>query len=390
MNKHVTDARLRFSCEGGDFFVGAPANGKEGASEDVAILVKQESFFARVLSHGNLGLGEAYMDGSFEITHGSLHGFLAILLRNRLDKKLARDFRMGLKVLGIRFVNTARGKWRNVQTHYDIGGDLFELFLDSTMTYSCGYASTKEDDLEQLQANKLGRICQKLMLRPGDRMLDIGCGFGGLLIYAAKNYGVCGRGITNSRDHFASGNAKIQREGLADRISIELSDHRSLNGADRFDRVVSVGMMEHLQRSEYRRYFRNISDSLTPQGVGLVHAVGCNSSKNEHDPFIQKYIFPGSAQPKLSEITSQLERNNLAIIDVENIVRHYHYTAGEWLRRFQLNKARLDPTRYGDVFLRMWEYYLCCCIAAAVASDSAVFQVLFTKDCTAELPLRRV
>jgi cyclopropane-fatty-acyl-phospholipid synthase len=149
-------------------------------------------------------------------------------------------------------------------------------------------------------------------------------------------------------------------------------------------------MMEHIPRRQYGLYFRKIACVLVPQGMGLVHTVGANAPKNVHDPFIQKYIFPGSGQPRLSEIVEQLEIQRLAILDVENLARHYAYTARRWLGRFQQNKVTLDQSKYDDTFLRMWEYFLCCCIAAATASDSALYQVLFIKDYAAELPLHRV
>jgi cyclopropane-fatty-acyl-phospholipid synthase len=329
------------------------------------------------------------MDGDFSVEEGTLHEFLTILLRNRIDRKVRGDPRTALQVVRVQVANLlASRQWRFVQHHYDLGDDLFESFLDETMMYSCGYEQTPGDSLEQLQQNKLHRICRKLEMKQGDHVLDIGCGFGGLLIHAARHYGVTGVGITNSRRHCERGNENIARQGLADRIRLELRDHKTVAG--RFDKIVSVGMMEHLPRKEYERYFALIHRALAPQGLGLVHAVGANAPTNDHDPFTQKYIFPGSGQVKLSEMAIHLEQQGLAIRDVENIIRHYHPTAKHWLTNFMQNQGRLDPARYDKTFMRMWEYYLQCCVAAALASDAAVYQVLFTKDYAAPMPMHRV
>ena len=387
LDKYITDARIKFVGDGIDTVVGS-GNSTKDDNYEVLVRVHNQGFFDRVLTYGNLGMGEAYMDRDFEIEKGTLADFITILLRNRLDKKVKQDLVLGVKVLGIQLLNYLRGEKHNVQSHYDLGDDLFESFLDPTMTYSCGYARTPEDDLEQLQINKLDRICQKLRLQPGDKLLDIGCGFGGLLIYAAKNYGITGVGITISQRHCDRGNQIIAEQGLSEKIEIKFQDHRAISGT--FDKVVSVGMMEHLPRKEYDRYISNIGRVLTPQGLGLVHAIGCNTNTNKHDPFIQKYIFPGSGQPKLSEISHHLEQNHLAVLDVENIVRHYGYTVEQWLKNFENNQHQLDSTKYDERFMRMWKYYFGCGIAAAFASDSAVYQVLFTKDHTAPIPLQRV
>jgi cyclopropane-fatty-acyl-phospholipid synthase len=384
LNSHVSDASVRLMVDGRPLVAGAP-----DTTPAVTLRIHNNRFFSRVLSQGNLGMGEAFMDGDFTVEEGELHEFLAILLRNRIDRKVRGDPRTAFQVVRLQLANMLSGaQWRHVQHHYDIGDDLFESFLDETMTYSCGYALTPEDTAEQLQQNKLHRICRKLELKPGDRLLDIGCGFGGLLIHAAKHYGVKGVGITNSQRHCERGNQNIARQGLSERIRIELRDHTSIDG--QFDKVVSVGMMEHLPRKEYRRYFALIAKVLTPQGIGLVHAVGANAATNEHDPFIQKYIFPGSGQVKLSEFAIHLEQQGLAIRDVENMIRHYHPTAKHWLTRFRQNQHRLDPKRYDAVFMRMWEYYLQCCVAAAVASDAALYQVLFMKDYAGPMPMARI
>jgi cyclopropane-fatty-acyl-phospholipid synthase len=179
-----------------------------------------------------------------------------------------------------------------------------------------------------------------------------------------------------------------ERAGVADRVEIRLGDFSAIAGT--FDRLVSVGMLEHVPRRLHGRYFECIARCLGPGGVGLVHAIGCNAPHNDHDPFIQTYIFPGSNQPRLSEIAAGLERNRLLILDVENIVRHYGYTVSRWLECFRQNAAYLDPVKYDARFKRMWEYYLSCGIAASAVSDAAVYQVLFTNDPTIDLPLARV
>ncbi|HVF88780.1 MAG TPA: class I SAM-dependent methyltransferase [Blastocatellia bacterium] len=383
LNASVVDARILFRAGDAELFAGNSERECE-----IVVRVHRERFFSRVLCYGNLGMGESFMDGDFDVELGNLHDLLHVLLRNRLDRRVKSDPRLALRILGTRLANALRGKEGNVQSHYDIGDDLFETFLDPTLTYSCGYAGAADDDLERLQLNKLDRICRKLDLRPGDRLLDIGCGFGGLLIHAAKNFGVTGTGITISRRHSERAGERVSEAGLAGSVRVVFQDFRSVEGE--FDKVVSVGMMEHVPRSQYGRYFKNVARVLAPQGRGLVHTIGCNTIRNEHDPFIQKYIFPASNQPRLSEIASHLERNRLGILDVENIVRHYGHTVLRWLEEFRRNRHRLDRAKYDERFNRMWEYYFACGIAAARASDSAVYQVLFTKDCAAPMPLHRV
>ena len=383
----VSDARIRFEVGGREFVVGRGPAGN-GHQPEVTVRVANPRVFSRALAAGSLGLGESFMAGDFAVVDGGLAKLLEILLRNRLDRKIKERPWTALRIGLLRLADTLRGKAHNVQRHYDLGDDLFESFLDSTLTYSCGYAADPGDDLETLQRNKLERICRKLRLRPGDRLLDIGCGFGGLVVHAAKHHGVTATGITLSRRHCARGQEIANREGLADRVKIEYADFNDV--ASEYERVVSVGMMEHVPRREYHRYFRKIAEVLTRDGLGLVHAVGANSVRNEHDPFIQKYIFPSSNQPRLSEMAAGLERNGLAILDVENMIRHYGYTAARWLESFRAHRDRLDQERYDVTFQRMWEYYLSGAVAAASASDAALYQVLFAKDYAAPMPLHRI
>jgi cyclopropane-fatty-acyl-phospholipid synthase len=383
----VLDARIEFLVEGRVHVAGrGPATTADDAR--LAVRIHRPRFFGRVLAFGNLGLGEAFIEGDFDMEHGSLHELLTTLLRAGLEDALKRDTRLAVAVAATSLRNRLRGKRGNVRRHYDAGEDLFESFLDSRMTYSCGYAHSPDDDLEQLQTNKLDRICRKLDLRPGDRLLDIGCGFGSLLIHAAEQFGVTGAGYTSSRSHSSRACAEIARRGLADRLRVECADYGAIRGA--YSKVVSVGMMEHVPRREYERFFRVMAEALEPRGTGLLHTIGCNWFRNEHDPFIQRYIFPGSSQPRLSEIARGLERNRLAILDVENIKPHYRHTVLRWLERFRASRDALDPARYSTAFKRMWEYYLSCGIAAASASNAAVYQVLFSNSHTAPLRLHRV
>ncbi len=359
------------------------------APGSVTLRVHDPRFFDRLVGAGNLGMGEAFMDGDFAVEEGTLWEFLSALLRNRVDKKMRGDWRTAWAVLRVQAANLLRRfQWSQVQRHYDLGDDLFHAFLDSTLTYSCGYANTPDDTLEQLQFQKLDRICRKLELRAGQHVLDIGCGFGGLLTHAARHYGVTGVGITTSRRHCEHGNERLRATGLDQRVRLELRDHRTISGS--FDHVVSVGMLEHLPRTEYPRYFERIGAALAPDGTALVHVIGTTASRNVHDPFIQKHVFPGSGQVKLSEIALQCERLGLAIRDVENLCRHYAYTAKHWLENFVRNRGTLDPQRYDLRFQRLWEYYLHCSIAAGFASDSSLWQVLVMKDYAGPMPLVRV
>jgi len=387
LDRGISDARIRFEVGGREIVVGRGV-GDDGQEPDVTVRVANPRVFNRILAAGSLGLGESFMAGDFEVAGGALAKLLEILLRNRLDKKIKERPWTAVRVALLRLADVLRGKAHNVQRHYDQGDDLFEAFLDSTLTYSCGYAADAGDDLETLQRNKLERICRKLRLRPGDRLLDIGCGFGGLVVHAAKHHGVVATGVTLSRRHCARGQAVAAREGLSDRVRIEYADFNEVT--PEYDRVVSVGMMEHVPRREYDRYFAKIAEVLTRDGLGLVHTIGANAVHNEHDPFIQKYIFPASNQPRLSEIAVGLERHGLAILDVENMIRHYGFTAACWLERFRAHRGSLDPERYDEAFQRMWEFFLSGTVAAARASDAALFQVLFAKDYAAPMPLHRV
>lgn len=383
IDRSVRDVRLGLEVGGQRFTLGS------GPGAPVATLrLRDAGVCTQVLAAGNLGLGEAYMDGAVETVHGELHEFLAALLRGRVDRTLAADPRLAARAAWLRLQTGSCSKADNVRRHYDVGDDLFESFLDSSMTYSCGYLGAPGDSLEQMQINKFERICDKLELRPGDRLLDIGCGFGGLLIHAARHHGVRGVGITNSRRHCARGQENVARAGLSGQVELRQGDFGRLG--ERFDRVVSVGMMEHVPRREFGRYFAAIARVLAPDGRGLVHTIGCSGPRNVHDPFIQKYIFPGSCQPRLSEISAGLERERLAVIDVENIVRHYGHTILRWLERFRERRHTLDPRRHDERVCRMFEYYFHCGIAASFASDSAVYQVIFARDPAAPLRLHRV
>jgi cyclopropane-fatty-acyl-phospholipid synthase len=377
----VANEPLQFVCEGREYVYGPGPN-------RTVVRITNPDFFRRVLTQGNLGLGECYMDQHFEVLRGTLEDLLLSLARADVERFVRSDPRNVLKLAGIYWRNLFRGRYGNVQSHYDIGDDLFESFLDESMAYSCGYVRSASDTLADLQRNKFDRICQKLRLKSGEHLLDIGCGFGGLLMHAATHYGVRCTGITISRRHHEKGRAVVEAKGLAGQVEILFSSHKDLPGT--FDKVVSVGMMEHLKRRDYGVYVRNIKRSLKDGGMGLIHCIGCNGPRNKHDPFIQKYIFPASGQPRLSEMAYWLERSRLAILDVENMARHYGPTAHAWLVNFQNSYPKLDHRKYDERFKRMWEYYLSCGVPGAMATDSALYQVLFANSYKIEIPWQRV
>ncbi|MEK6301929.1 MAG: class I SAM-dependent methyltransferase [Acidobacteriota bacterium] len=385
LNRCLTDGSIEFDVEGERVRAGS----REGPPE-VLVRVSDPRFLDQVLTYGNLALGEAYMRGDFSIDGDDVAGFIGVLLRHHLDDELRLRLGVGmaLKMAAIRLVNRVRGRFGNIHKHFDIGNDLYEAFLDSSLAYTCGYESGDGgSSLEELQTQKYRRICAKLQLVQGDRVADLGCGFGGLLIYAARRHGITGRGLTISKKQAEWANQRIVEEGLEDRIRVEYASYETLTGI--YDKIVTVGMMEHLRNDEYPVCIRLIARSLTPQGRGLVHFIGYNGPKNHSDPFVQKHIFPGAQWPKLSVLAAQLELNSLGILDVENLVRHYTLTMKAWLEKFRRAYPHLDHQRYDESFRRMWEYYLGCAIAASLYSHVALYQILFTKDYAAPIPYQR-
>ena len=269
-----------------------------------------------------------------------------------------------------------------------MGIEIFEAMLDESLTYSCGYMKSEDDSLTTLQQNKYDRIISKIDLKDGERVLDIGCGYGGFIIHCAEQFQVDCTGITNSRQHKEYAEKIISQKQLKGTVNIILGDYKEVQG--KYDKVVSIGMLEHVPRKEYRSYFSLIKNVLNADGSSLIHFVGCNTHKNIHDPFIQKYIFPDSNQPKLSEVANNIEQQKMAIIDVENIIRHYRPTAKHWLNNFNKNKEKINEVLYPERAKRMWEYYLACCVSAARYSDSAVYHVLINHNHLKNIPWKRV
>ncbi len=363
---------------------------ENGAPPNAVIRVKDPAFLDDILLHGNLAIGEAFMNQDFDLEGNDVEGFIGVLLRNGVDRELRQ--RLGWSMLArlawIKLRNRIRGPAGNVHLHFDIGNDLYEAFLDETLAYTCGYVTDEGKSIEEIQTAKYERIAAKLDLREGDRLADMGCGFGGLLIWAAKNRGITGKGMTLSREQHKKANERITEEGLADRIAVEYASYETLTGT--YDKIVSVGMMEHLRNDEYPRCVARIASRLTPQGRGLIHFIGSNGPENPSDGFVQRYVFPGAHWPCLSVLIGELERKHLAILDVENLVRHYTVTLRKWLERFRQNYHTLDPQKYDEAFRRMWEYYLGTAVAASLVSPVALYQILFTADPAAPMPYQRV
>lgn len=383
LDEALTDARVRFVLPDRTYDIGTG-----GDDLEFVVRVTDPGFARRVLTSGNLGLGETYMEGGWTMERGSLDRFIATLAVADVDQLIRRDPRLLARIAAMRVRHALLDSTKKVRPHYDVGADVYELFLDTTMGYSCGYQQSPDDSLQTLQENKYDRVCRKLQLREGERLLDIGCGWGGLINYAAQNYGVRAHGVSPAPNQVGKALARAKELGLESLVTAEVADFREITGT--YDKISSVGMFEHLYPHEHAAYFSRINALLTPDGIGLLHFMGCTTDKNDPDPFIQTYIYPGSTHPQLSLALKGLEREKLAVLDVENIARHYHPTAEYWSERFQANKHRLDPGKYDARFVRMFEYLMAVYIAGCTALVSGVFQVLYTKNFRKNLPWHRV
>lgn len=331
----------------------------------------------------SLALGEAYMKGKLDV-EGDLYQALDHFL-GQMDKFAVNQVKLrGL----LHSSNSKKNQKLEVSSHYDIGNDFYKLWLDETLNYSCGYFKTEEDTLYEAQVNKTDYILKKLALEEGMSLLDVGCGWGFLLLRAAREYKVRGTGITLSKEQYQGFKARIEAQGLEDLVTVELMDYRDLEGSGmEFDRVVSVGMVEHVGRENYDRFLKCVNRALKPGGVFLLHFI---SSQKEHDgdPWIKKYIFPGGVIPSLREIISLMADYNFNILDVENLRNHYNRTLLCWERNFQEHKEEVRAM-FDDEFVRMWELYLCSCAATFHNGVIDLHQILVTKGVNNELPMVR-
>jgi len=332
--------------------------------------VKNPDFYKRVLQQGSLGLGESYMDGWWECER--LDQFFTNVIKAGLENQLPTHFKDTLRVLGARIFNlqTQKRAWMVGKEHYDLGNDLFSHMLDGQMQYSCGYWKTA-DNLADAQRDKLRLVCEKLQLAPGMRILDIGCGWGGLAEFAAREYGVSVTGVTISAEQQKMAQTRCQ--GLD--VTILLQDYRDLN--DRFDRIVSVGMFEHVGPKNYATYFEVVNRNLAPDGIFLLHTIGSRKTDNNVDPWIDKYIFPNGCLPSMRHIVDA-STDHFVMEDWHNFGADYDKTLMAWHARFMDAWPGLAGN-YSERFKRMFSYYLNACAGAFRARDLQLWQVVFSR-----------
>ncbi|QBF30944.1 cyclopropane-fatty-acyl-phospholipid synthase family protein [Thalassococcus sp. S3] len=348
-----------------------------GGEMSAALHITDQATLRGLCLYPELTLGEGYMDGRIEIGgNAELEALLKLLIRNRKPDAFpawvrAVD-RMRFHLRAIVQRNTAVSAKSNVSHHYDISDELYRLFLDDDMQYSCAYFPRPDLSLEEAQDAKKAHIAAKLMIEPDCHVLDIGCGWGGMALTLARDHGARVTGVTLSENQLATARARAEAEGLADRVTFELRDYRDV--AETFDRIVSVGMLEHVGVPHYDEYFGKVSDLLAPDGVALIHTIGRSAPPMAHSPWIHKYIFPGGYVPSLSELAPAVEASGLWQCDIEVWRLHYALTIRHWRDRFD---ARLDAVRrmYDDRFVRMWRYYLTACIMAFDEQHQAVYHL---------------
>ena len=330
-----------------------------GGLPEVCVTLHDPFLPRRFFRNPDLAMGEAYMDGRLTIADDDIRSFITFVLRNARGRQVPRPVaalaRWAGRVRSWTLWNHMGVARRNVAQHYDISDELYGLFLGPTRQYTCAYFRRPEMTLDEAQAAKIEHIAGKLLLRPGLRVLDIGCGFGTLALALARDTGVRVVGITLSEVQLAEAQRRAREAGLEGQVEFRLQDYRTVT--ESFDRVVSVGMMEHVGLPHLGTYFRKVADILTPEGVALIHYIGRWSPPDTISPWFNKYIFPGAYCPAISEALRAVERSGMILSDLEIWRGHYERTLQAWLARFDRNIDRVRQL-HDERFIRMWRYYL--------------------------------
>ena len=355
-------------------FAGAPG-------PQVTMVLSDPSLYRKLFFNPELHAGEAYTDGRLRFEDSTLRDFLTLFSVNRLSlgsypmQKVLRRVSRGLK----RFqqLNPIGQAQKNIAHHYDLGNDFYRLFLDEGMQYSCAYFLDDKESLEQAQQNKLRLLAAKLDMKPGLRILDIGSGWGDLALYLGSMADVDVTGVTLWKEQHALANEKARAMGLSDRVRFELLDYRKVE--DRFDRIVSVGMFEHVGVHHYDEFFAKVNALLEDDGLMVLHSIGHMSPPGTASPWLRKYIFPGAYSPALSEVFTSVEQASLWVTDVEVLRLHYAKTLNHWWRRFEANRDKV-AAMYDERFCRMWEFYLVSAEMMFLTGSQMVFHMQLARQ----------
>ena len=370
------DGFLLIDANSNEYIIGTPKNNKP-----ITVRILDKKLHYKLFFRPDLYFGEAYSNGDIQIENGSLTDFLDIALMNigrgelnffsMLINKLYGSYRY---LTNFNFIKKSK---MNVAHHYDLSDDLYSLFLDPKKQYSCGYFINENDTLEDAQNNKIQHIIKKLNIKPNQKVLDIGCGWGSLAIDIAKSNNCEVTGITLSENQFNYCVKKAKKLNLENQVTFKLIDYRQLD--EKFDRIVSVGMFEHVGRKFYKNFFKKIDNLLKDDGVSLVHTIGSVNPPRDPHPWITKYIFPGGYTPSLSEVVTPVEKAGLIVSDIEVLKLHYSHTLRHWKENCIKNKIQI-VNMFDEKFFRMWEFYLASCESAFKWGDQVVYQFQLTKN----------